>query len=208
MCVCSGVAVKAHPLRCAPSGFSEGGPLTSRHSSDSAVTKRLRLLRSKDRCLPPKQISNMALRDSLKIDENLVLMKELEERLKKQIDKLEHLRLSIAEVKDNMTLALCPSSDCGFGAVQQQGTDLKPLIADHLEWLARLNERMEALQMNTTIFVQMNTKPRTWKRKQHGKQHHNWQRPLAAGDALTEFGWSPVHTRRNSDAASEMSCAW
>ncbi|KAG2469757.1 EDF1 factor, partial [Polypterus senegalus] len=99
-------------------------------------------------------ISNMALRDSLKIDENLVLMKELEERLKKQIDKLEHLRLSIAEVKDNMTLALCPSSDCGFGAVQQQGTDLKPLIADHLEWLARLNERMEALQMNTTIFVQ------------------------------------------------------
>ncbi|XP_041095045.1 uncharacterized protein LOC121307038 isoform X3 [Polyodon spathula] len=150
----------------------------------------------------------MSLREGLKVDDNLALMKELEDRLKKQIDKLEHLRLSASEVKDNITSALSPSSESGFDFIQQNNADLKLSIADHLEWLARLNERMETLQMNTAVFIQMNTKPRSWKTKQTSKRYNRWPKPLLGDDVQSELGWSPVRTRRNSDAASEMSCAW
>ncbi|MGH0175882.1 UNVERIFIED_CONTAM: hypothetical protein FKN15_071596 [Acipenser sinensis] len=96
----------------------------------------------------------MSLREELKVDDNLALMKELEDRLKSQIDKLEHLRLSASEVKNNITSALSPSSESGFDFIQQNNADLKLSIADYLDWLARLNERMETLQMNTAVFIQ------------------------------------------------------
>ncbi|XP_078406297.1 uncharacterized protein LOC144685547 [Cetorhinus maximus] len=143
----------------------------------------------------------MSLRESLKTDETLALMKDLEDRLRAQIDKLEHLRLSIAE-------ALSPSSEIGFDFIQDANDDLKLAIMDHGDWLMRMNERMETLQMNTAVFVQMNTKPRIWNNKQSSKRYSRWPKSMYTDDTRSEVGWSPVRTRRNSDAASEMSCAW
>lgn len=143
----------------------------------------------------------MSQRENLKTDENLALMKDLEDRLRNQIDKLEHLRLSIAE-------AVSPSSEIGFDFIQESNDDLKLLIMDHGDWLARMNERMETLQMNTAVFVQMNTKPRIWNNKQSTKRYSRWPKLTNTDDTRSEIGWSPTRTRRNSDAASEMSCAW
>ncbi|MGH0148961.1 UNVERIFIED_CONTAM: hypothetical protein FKN15_013921 [Acipenser sinensis] len=53
----------------------------------------------------------------------------------------------------------------------------------------------------------MNTKPRRWNTKQASKRSNRWPKPLLGDDVQSELGWSPVRTRRNSDAASEMSCA-
>ncbi|KAG7476431.1 hypothetical protein MATL_G00082860 [Megalops atlanticus] len=135
----------------------------------------------------------MSGRDGKRTDEGLMMMQELEDRLKEQIDKLEHIRLSATELKDS---------------IAGNGADLKQSISDHLEFLSRLTERVETLQMNTAVFVQMNPKPRTWGGKQGSRRLARWGRPHLADDAQSEFGWSPVRTRRNSDAASEMSCAW
>ncbi|CDQ66589.1 unnamed protein product [Oncorhynchus mykiss] len=127
-------------------------------------------------------------------DEGLMMMQELEDRLKEQIDKLEHVRLSATELKDNLS---------GING------DLNQSIADHLDWLGQLSERVETLQMNTSVFVQMNPKPRTWGGKQGSRHAPRWGRLHSlADDAQSEYGWSPIRTRRNSDAASEMSCAW
>lgn len=54
----------------------------------------------------------------------------------------------------------------------------------------------------------MNPKPRAWTLRQGSKRGHRMGRIPQAEDALSEFGWSPIRTRRNSDAASEMSCNW
>ncbi|KAM6985724.1 uncharacterized protein FYW47_008017 [Aplochiton taeniatus] len=126
-------------------------------------------------------------------DEGLMLMQELDDRLKEQIDKLEHVRLSATELKDSLS---------------GSNTDLNHSIADHLDWLSQLSERVETLQMNTNVFVQMNPKPRTWGVKQGSRHGSRWGRPSLVEDAQSEYGWSPIRTRRNSDAASEMSCAW
>lgn len=40
---------------------------------------------------------------TLKSDESLMMMQELDDRLKEQIDKLEHVRLGAAELKDNLS---------------------------------------------------------------------------------------------------------
>lgn len=135
----------------------------------------------------------MSLREDKRPDEGLMMMQELEDRLKEQIDKLEHIRLSATELKDN---------------IAGNSADLKQSIADHLDWLSRLTERVDTLQMNTSVFVQMNPKPRTWGGKQSSRRSARLGRPYQGDDAQSEFGWSPVRTRRNSDAASEMSCAW
>ncbi|KAM6902868.1 uncharacterized protein FYW49_016398 [Xenentodon cancila] len=126
-------------------------------------------------------------------DEGLMMMQELDDRLKEQIDKLEHIRLAAVELKDNLS---------------GSSSDLTQSINDHLEWLSHLSERVESLHMNTTVFVQMNPKPRTWTGRQGSRHGSRWGRLHQADDALSEFGWSPIRTRRNSDAASEMSCNW
>ncbi|KAJ8408701.1 hypothetical protein AAFF_G00253360 [Aldrovandia affinis] len=136
----------------------------------------------------------MSGRDGKRPDEGLMMMQELEDRLKEQIDKLEHIRLCATELKDSIA--------------GQSNADLKQSISDHMDWLSRLTERVESLQMNTAVFVQMNPKPRTWGGKQGPRRSARWGRPHLGDDAQSEFGWSPVRTRRNSDAASEMSCAW
>ncbi|XP_078127799.1 uncharacterized protein LOC144531508 [Sander vitreus] len=127
-------------------------------------------------------------------DEGLMMMQELDDRLKEQIDKLEHVRLAAVELKDSLSGS---NSD-----------HLTRSIADHLEWLNHLSERVETLHMNTTVFVQMNPKPRAWTGKQGSKHGYRLGRLHRAEDIQSEIGWSPIRTRRNSDAASEMSCYW
>ncbi|TMS08355.1 hypothetical protein E3U43_005838 [Larimichthys crocea] len=70
-----------------------------------------------------------------------MMMQELDDRLKEQIDKLEHVRLAAVELKDNLS---------------GSNSDLTQSIAEHLEWLNHLSERVETVHMNTTVFVQMN----------------------------------------------------
>ncbi|XP_076139599.1 uncharacterized protein LOC143122691 isoform X2 [Alosa pseudoharengus] len=126
--------------------------------------------------------------------EGLMMMQELDDRLKEQIDKLEHIRRSVGELKESMS--------------ESSAKDLKQSIGDHMDWLSHLTERVETLQMNTTVFVQMNTKPRSFKGKRGLRQSSRWGGSHLVDDAQSEYGWSPIRTRRNSDAASEMSCAW
>ncbi|KAI4897535.1 hypothetical protein NFI96_010534 [Prochilodus magdalenae] len=136
----------------------------------------------------------MVGRQGARMDEGLMMMQELEDRLKEQIDKLEHIRLTATDLKESLT---------------GSSGDLRQSIAEHMDWLGQLTERVETLQMNTSVFVQMNAKPRTWRGKQQSfRSSARWGRGHVANDAQSEFGWSPVRTRRNSDAASEMSCAW
>ncbi|CAG12401.1 unnamed protein product [Tetraodon nigroviridis] len=135
----------------------------------------------------------MTTKAGVRPDEGLMMMQELEDRLKEQIDKLEHLRLAAAELKDNLSAS---------------NSDLTKSIADHLEWLNHLSERVETLHMNTSVFVQMNPKPRAWTGKQASKHGYRTGRFHLNEEAQSEFGWSPIRTRRNSDAASEMSCNW
>lgn len=40
---------------------------------------------------------------ALRGDEALMMMQELDDRLKEQIDKLEHIRLAAVELKDNLS---------------------------------------------------------------------------------------------------------
>lgn len=54
----------------------------------------------------------------------------------------------------------------------------------------------------------MNPKPRGWSAKPGLKQSFRSGRLHQIDDAQSEFGWSPIRTRRGSDAASEMSCNW
>lgn len=135
----------------------------------------------------------MSTKGGLKPDEGLMMMQELEDRLKEQIDKLEHVRLSAVELKDNLS---------------GSNTDLSQSIADHLDWLNHLSERVETVHMNTAVFVQMNPKPRAWGGNKGSRYGNRWGRLHQADDAQSEFGWSPIRTRRDSDAASEMSCTW
>ncbi|KAL6463941.1 hypothetical protein MHYP_G00283320, partial [Metynnis hypsauchen] len=139
-------------------------------------------------------LCSMVGRQGKRMDEGLMMMQELEDRLKEQIDKLEHIRLAATDLRENLT---------------GNSGDLRHSIAEHIDWLGQLTERVETLQMNTSVFVQMNAKPRTWRGKQQSfRSSARWGRGQVANDAQSEFGWSPVRTRRNSDAASEMSCAW
>ncbi|ROL44427.1 hypothetical protein DPX16_8849 [Anabarilius grahami] len=136
----------------------------------------------------------MSGRHKLKADEGLMMMQELEDRLKEHTDKLEHIRLSAVDLRD---------------ALSENNDDMKQCISEHVDWLGQLTDRVETLQMNTAVFVQMNAKPRSFRGKQQGRRNSaRWGRSHVIDDAQSEYGWSPVRTRRNSDAASEMSCAW
>ncbi|TNM92367.1 hypothetical protein fugu_019379 [Takifugu bimaculatus] len=135
----------------------------------------------------------MTTKAGVRPDEGLMMMQELDDRLKDQIDKLEHLRLAAVELRDNLS---------------ESNNDLTQSIADHQEWLNHLSERVETLHMNTSVFVQMNPKPRAWTGKPISKHGYRTGRFHQTDDAQSEFGWSPIRTRRNSDAASEMSCNW
>nr|XP_015798311.2 uncharacterized protein LOC107374671 [Nothobranchius furzeri]XP_054600386.1 uncharacterized protein LOC107374671 [Nothobranchius furzeri] len=135
----------------------------------------------------------MAKKSAVKPDEGLMMMQELDDRLKEQIDKLEHARLGAFELRDNLSAT---------------NNDLSQCITDHLDWLKHLSERVETLHVNTTIFLQMNPKPRAWPSRHDSRRSYRFGRSHQADDVLSEFGWSPNRTRRNSDAASELSCNW
>lgn len=45
----------------------------------------------------------MSDRDALKVDEGLMMMQELEDRLKEHTDKLEHVRLAAADLRDALS---------------------------------------------------------------------------------------------------------
>lgn len=45
----------------------------------------------------------MAAKVSARSDEGLMMMQELDDRLKEQIDKLEHVRLAAVELKDTLS---------------------------------------------------------------------------------------------------------
>ncbi|CAL8279221.1 unnamed protein product [Merluccius merluccius] len=81
----------------------------------------------------------MSTKAGVRADEGLLMMQELDDRLKEQIDKLEHVRLASTELKDTLS---------------GSNGDLSQSIADHLDWLNHLSERVDALQMNTAIFAQ------------------------------------------------------
>ncbi|XP_077353956.1 uncharacterized protein LOC144002525 [Festucalex cinctus] len=130
---------------------------------------------------------------ALRSNEGLMMMQELEDRLKEQIDKLEHIRLAAIELKDNLS--------AGDG-------DLSQSLSDHVDWLNHLSARVESLHMNMSVFVQMNPKPRAWSGRQASKHGYRRGRAHQDDDAQSEICWSPIRTRRNSDAASEMSCNW
>ncbi|KAK3526979.1 hypothetical protein QTP86_006121 [Hemibagrus guttatus] len=129
-----------------------------------------------------------------RMDEGLMVMQELEDRLKEQIDKLEHVRMTAGELKENLS---------GISG------DLRQSVAHHVDWLNQITQRVETLQVNTSVFVQMNSRPRIFKGRQQSFRNPSYMgRGHLVDDAQSEFGWSPIRTRRNSDAASEMSCAW
>lgn len=48
----------------------------------------------------------MTTKAAVRPDEGLMMMQELDDRLKEQIDKLEHLRLAAVELKDNLSAVL------------------------------------------------------------------------------------------------------
>lgn len=52
----------------------------------------------------------MTTKAGVRPDEGLMMMQELDDRLKEQIDKLEHLRLAAAELKDNLSAVPCMKS--------------------------------------------------------------------------------------------------
>ncbi|KAM8872360.1 uncharacterized protein ACB058_004344 [Synchiropus picturatus] len=133
----------------------------------------------------------MSNKPPIRPDESLLLMQELDDRLKEHVDKLEHIRLAAIQLKESLCGSHC---------------DLPQSISSHLEWLDHITGRTETLHLSTTVFVQMNPKPRAWSGRP-GSRHHMGRRHLL-DDAQSELGWSPVRTRRNSNAASEMSCNW
>lgn len=45
----------------------------------------------------------MTAKSAVRPDEGLMMMQELDDRLKEQIDKLEHVRLAAVELKDNLS---------------------------------------------------------------------------------------------------------
>lgn len=45
----------------------------------------------------------MATKGGLRRNEGLMMMQELDDRLKEQIDKLEHVRLAAVDLKDNLS---------------------------------------------------------------------------------------------------------
>ncbi|KAA0716226.1 hypothetical protein E1301_Tti022873 [Triplophysa tibetana] len=136
----------------------------------------------------------MSVRDARVRDEGLMMMQEFEDRLSEHMDKLEHIRLTAVDLKHHLS---------------GNHDDLKRCISEHMEWMQTLNERVEALHMNTSGFVQMSVKPRSFKGKQQALRNTpRWGQARLTDDAQSEYGWSPVRSRRNSDAASEMSCAW
>ncbi|KAK7896565.1 hypothetical protein WMY93_021890 [Mugilogobius chulae] len=134
----------------------------------------------------------MASKSTIRPDENVMMMQELEDRLKEQIDKLEHVRLAALDIRENLSAVV-------------SGSDLKEAVSDHLSWLSDLSERLDTLHMNTAVFVQTNPKSSVWSGK-HGSKH-SYQRSRFPQNN-DDYSWSPIRTRRNSDAASEMSCNW
>ncbi|MEE6513992.1 hypothetical protein FKM82_021912 [Ascaphus truei] len=132
-------------------------------------------------------------------EEPLAIMQDLELRLRIQMDDMERLRLSVAEALGSST---------GFSYMQQNSAELKVALAEHMTSVRNLNERMESLQISTMLFLQMNTKLRMCVTQRSSRRNQYSMQPQFCDDTQSGLGWNPVRPRRNSDAASEMSCAW
>ncbi|KAM8934279.1 uncharacterized protein RCH25_004725 [Pelodytes ibericus] len=139
------------------------------------------------------------LGDQLCEGEYLALIQDLEQQLRSQMDKLEHLKLSVAEA------LCCSSSNTGFASIEQHCSDLKISLAEQAAFLSDLNERTESLQMSTSLFAQVSTKPKIWGSRRSFRRSN--VRPQLCDDTQSELGWSLTRPRRNSNA-SELSCVW
>ncbi|CAH2316302.1 Hypothetical predicted protein [Pelobates cultripes] len=128
--------------------------------------------------------------------ECLMLVQDLEQRLRNQIDKIEHLKLSVAEALSNS------SNNTGFKSIEQHGGDLKMSMAEHTAFLNDLNKRTESLQMSISLYIQVKTLPKVWCSRRSIRR-----RRQLVDDTQSELGWNPAWPRRNSNS-SEMSCAW
>ncbi|OCT87803.1 hypothetical protein XELAEV_18021502mg [Xenopus laevis] len=138
--------------------------------------------------------------DLVQGEECLAHIKDLEGTLRNQIDKMEHLKLSVMEVLNSST------TSTGFNYIQQTSSELKMSIAAHAAFLNDLNDRMDSLKISSTLWLRVNTKPKVWRRRQSFRRFSI--RSRLCDDTQSEQGWSPVWPRRNSDATSEMSCTW
>lgn len=67
----------------------------------------------------------MASKAGVRPDEGLMMMQELDDRLKEQIDRLEHVRLAAAELKDNLSGVLWAR---GYQSSSLIKTELDPLF--------------------------------------------------------------------------------
>lgn len=132
--------------------------------------------------------------------ETIDLIDDLEQRLRGQIDKMERLKLCVAEA------LVSNVSSTGFSYLEQNSVDLKMSLAEHFNSLCDLNERVKSLEMGTTLLAQACTKPRI-AGSRRVLRRSNTPSPFCE-DAQSELGWGPVWLRRNSCTASEMSCAW
>lgn len=213
----------------------------------------------------------MATKAGIRPDEGLMMMQELDDRLKEQNDKLEHVRLAAIELKDNLSgvnytsnkslsigatvwsklLFLELSSDLTlfFSNTEQRWSEpvyrwpsgvVESLVREsgdssHEHNCFRPGEKRMWFLMGSWLYFylwlflgthqggvqcfclfshfhficfQMNPKPRAWAGRQGSKHGYRLGRLHQTDDAQSEFGWSPIRTRRNSDAASEMSCNW
>ncbi|KAJ0013055.1 hypothetical protein NQD34_017389 [Periophthalmus magnuspinnatus] len=122
----------------------------------------------------------MAPESAVRPDENLMMMQELEDRLKEQIDKLEHIRLAALNIKENLSAA--------------NRSDLNEAVSHHLAWLSDLSERLDDLHMNTTVFVQMNPKPCVRAGKHDSKQRSRRSRFHQNNDPRSEHSRAPSET--------------
>ncbi|KAG1957677.1 hypothetical protein F2P79_007624 [Pimephales promelas] len=83
----------------------------------------------------------MSSKHTPRADEGLMMMQELEDRLREHTDKLEHIRLSTVELRDTLS--------------GKEEDDVQECVCEHVQWLAQLSDRLENLQMNTAVFVQV-----------------------------------------------------
>lgn len=65
---------------------------------------------------------SMATKGGIRPDEGLMMMQELDDRLKEQIDKLEHVRLAAVELKDNVSGVFGPSCNKSLSIIKDKNT--------------------------------------------------------------------------------------
>lgn len=64
----------------------------------------------------------MATKGGVRHNEGLMMMQELDDRLKEQIDKLEHVRLAAVELKDNLSGVLWASGNKSPSVIKNENS--------------------------------------------------------------------------------------